>query len=57
MENTRIFDILLPFRKFENATKEIFAAKTDGQWQKITASNYTKTVDELSLGLTLTLLA
>lgn len=51
MENTRIFDILLPFRKFENATKEIFAAKTDGQWQKITASNYTKTVDELSLGL------
>lgn len=51
MNTTRIFDILDPYRKFENANKEIFAAKIDGQWQKITASIYTKIVDELSLGL------
>ncbi|MBZ0244084.1 MAG: AMP-binding protein, partial [Bacteroidales bacterium] len=51
MENARIFDILIPFRKFENANNEVFAAKTDGQWQKITASVYAKIVDELSLGL------
>jgi len=51
MNTTRIFDILIPFRKFENANNEVFAAKIDGQWQKITASVYTKIVDEMSLGL------
>ncbi|MDA3942009.1 MAG: AMP-dependent synthetase/ligase [Bacteroidetes bacterium] len=51
MENLRIFDILNPFRKTENAGQEVFAAKQNDQWQIVTAADYVKTVDQLSLGL------
>ncbi|MBU1370655.1 MAG: AMP-dependent synthetase/ligase [Bacteroidetes bacterium] len=51
MENMRIFDILNPFRKTENAGQEVFAAKQNDQWQIVTAADYVKTVDQLSLGL------
>lgn len=51
MKATRIFDILDDFRRPEHATQAIFAQRTKGIWNSVSAAEYVQTVDWLSLGL------